>query len=259
MNKSACYIFKILILVLLIQYLNATIVFAQNRVNFGKNIEIPRSSHPNCIKINDTIACFEILYDTITINPVYVAYKLTKSNIKGDIKRSNSFHSDPRLVKQKLPRATNSDYKDSGYDRGHLLPSADRKQNEQQNRATFSLANCSPQTPKLNRHTWRLLEENVRHTAQSADTLYIVTGAIINQENRTQKIGKVTIPDSFFKTILILKDGKFTARAYLMPNLFEPNSDFKTYRTSIKEIEYLTNLDLYHFLPDHIEKSIETM
>lgn len=68
----------------------------------------------------------------------------------------------PEVVARGWPTAVDRDYAGSGFDRGHLLPSADRDDSRAENDATFYLSNVSPQYPKLNRNQWRLLEEQVR-------------------------------------------------------------------------------------------------
>lgn len=44
-----------------------------------------------------------------------------------------------------LFRAKLSDYRDSGYDRGHLTPAADHKKRQESMDETFFLSNISPQ------------------------------------------------------------------------------------------------------------------
>lgn len=99
------------------------------------------------------------------------------------------------------PSAADRDYTGSGFDRGHLLPSADRNDTPQENGATFRLSNVSPQRPGLNRGTWRRLEERVRRWAARYDSLYIVTGGELTPSLRRIR-GGVGIPQRFFKTIL---------------------------------------------------------
>jgi endonuclease G len=54
-----------------------------------------------------------------------------------------------------------NDYTGSGYDRGHIAPSADRTRNEADNSATFLMSNMMPQVPELNRGVWGDLESIV--------------------------------------------------------------------------------------------------
>jgi endonuclease G len=59
-----------------------------------------------------------------------------------------------------------TDYTGSGYDRGHIAPSADRTRNETDNSSTFEMTNMMPQVPELNRGVWGDLEEYCRELVQ---------------------------------------------------------------------------------------------
>ena len=48
-----------------------------------------------------------------------------------------------------------NDYAGSGYNRGHIAPSADRTRNEADNHTTFLTSNMMPQVHELNRPAWR--------------------------------------------------------------------------------------------------------
>lgn len=69
-----------------------------------------------------------------------------------DAERLNNFRADTRLPKRF--RAGLNAYKGSGYDRGHLVASANQDIQEIQNSETFLLSNMSPQKPHFNRRMW---------------------------------------------------------------------------------------------------------
>ncbi|CAG0911930.1 unnamed protein product, partial [Cyprideis torosa] len=71
--------------------------------------------------------------------------------------RLDSFRVDLRIPA--MFRAGLEDYVGSGYDRGHLIASADRRSSGVLNSETFLLSNMSPQHPRLNRGLWKTLEE----------------------------------------------------------------------------------------------------
>jgi len=54
----------------------------------------------------------------------WVAYRLTSSHIAGTIGRTNDFRGDYKVA---TGSSSLSDYKGSGYDRGHLAPAGDMK------------------------------------------------------------------------------------------------------------------------------------
>jgi hypothetical protein len=51
-----------------------------------------------------------------------------------------------------------NDYRNSGYDKGHLCPAADRSASREDMDATFLMTNIAPQAPALNRGPWEKLE-----------------------------------------------------------------------------------------------------
>lgn len=220
--------------------------------------EMPRLGEGSII-IEDTVARFVISYNAEAIGANFVAYKLCKNDIEGESKRKNRFFSDPRLIEKSIPYAKNSDYSSSGYDRGHMLPSGDRKSSQRTNDATFSLANCLPQTPQLNRGTWKQLEESLRQQISFYDTIYIVTGVVADDSAKTIGKSGIHVPQSFFKAFVRVKDGQYSAQAYIMPNSCDIDPDPLKYRTTIDQIELLTNMDLFVNLEDSLEQRLEKM
>lgn len=181
----------------------------------------------------------------------WVAYKLTLSDVMGDADRSDSFRPDPRLEVYGWPSATAVDYKGSGYDRGHLLPSADRKCSETANRATFLYSNMAPQQPKLNRGAWKTLEEKLRRLTEDYDTLYIVVGTVLN--GRCPTIGDgVAVPDLFFKAVALRKADDFEGMAYVMPNVAGSleGKRYDDFEVTVDSVERLTGLDLFPQIPE---------
>lgn len=180
----------------------------------------------------------------------WVAYKLTRSDLAGAADRSDAFRPDPRLASLGWPSATDADYKGSGYDRGHLLPSADRKCSREANRATFLYSNTAPQSPKLNRGAWKALEERLRSLTADYDTLYIVVGTVV--DGRPRRIGRgVAVPGLFFKAAALRRADVFDAVAYVMPN--EAGSlggkRYADFEVTVDSVERLTGLDLFPRIP----------
>ncbi|WP_298065021.1 DNA/RNA non-specific endonuclease [uncultured Rikenella sp.] len=180
----------------------------------------------------------------------WVAYKLTLSDVTGDAGRSDAFRPDPRLEIYGWASAGAADYKGSGYDRGHLLPSADRKCSEPANRATFLYSNMAPQLPKLNRGVWKTLEEKLRELTRDYDTLYIVAGTVLPGRWRTIGDG-VAVPDLFFKAVALRKADDFEGVAYVMPNgaVALEGKRFDDFEVTVDSVERLTGLDLFPQIP----------
>ena len=84
-----------------------------------------------------------------------MAYQLTDIEVNGKYERSDNFRKDPHIS---TGSATLKDYKESGYDRGHLIPASDMKWSPDAMSASFFMINMSPQDPSFNWGIWKKLE-----------------------------------------------------------------------------------------------------
>ncbi len=189
--------------------------------------------------------------------PFWVIEHLTKENATNKVvERYNKFQADPDLKKGE--RAELSDYKASGYDRGHMAPSADMRWDEQAMIECFYLSNMVPQVGKgMNQGIWKDLEENVRNWAINRGELYIFTGPIY--EGRAKKtIGKnkVAVPTHLYKIAYDPK--KKEAIAFIMPNKKLNIEDMPQYIVTIRDIEEKTGLDFLSKLDKHVQDTVET-
>ncbi len=146
-------------------------------------------------------------------------------------------------------------YKNSGYDKGHLCPAGDRKKSFDDYNETFFTSNISPQEHEFNSGVWNRLEEKVRYWATKSDGLYVVTGGVLSDNLKT--IGKedVSVPNYFYK-VLLSKDGSRMV-GFLVPH---ENSNQALYEfvVSVDEIEKMTGIDFYPNLEDKIENELES-
>lgn len=169
---------------------------------------LQKNSYPLCFN------GFNVMYSGISKTPLWVAEVLTPKRLSQKIPREDSFHEEMRIRPEH--RATLSDYKASGYDRGHMAPNADMSNKAAQN-DSFSLANMVPQAPKNNQQVWRELEEATRAmvTKHKYD-VYVVTGPVFAAK-KLKTIGQgVIVPTAVFKAIYIPKTGAIGA--YYAPN-----------------------------------------
>lgn len=172
----------------------------------------------------------------------WVAYELTKENLKRNAKRQDDFRPDPRVPKGS---ASKRDYRGSGYDRGHMVPAGDMTFSKKAMSETFYLSNMSPQIRNFNGGIWRELEESVRYWTKKFGRLYVVSGPVLTGEIR-EKIGGngVSVPDQYYKVLLDLDEPEIKAIGFLFPN--EVSVDpLKAYAIPIDEIEELTGLDFF--------------
>jgi endonuclease G, mitochondrial len=166
-------------------------------------------------------------------------------NEEEGLERSDNFRPDYRIPQ--MFRADLVDFKDSGYDRGHMVPSADQVGLEIQNSETFLLSNMSPQKPKLNRYIWRKLENEIRLLNKKDDVLetYVVTGPIFKFDQPVTTIGSndpnevtIPVPHSYFKSILAEDNkGNLKMWSFIIDNeeSDKPLSDFLVQTTKVEQ------------------------
>ncbi len=218
--------------------------------------ELPRRGSDD-LMFRDERGRYTMMYDTLYRQAAWVAYLLTRRDVEGGgVSRGDEFVPDPLVTARGLPTARASAYSGSGYDKGHLCPSADRRTSRRENDRTFVMSNISPQTPELNRGPWRLLEEQVRRWAVECDSLYVVTGGVLC-EGLDTLAGGVGIPDYFFKVILTRRGGEFYTAAFVLPNADRFAGGYESYAVSVDEAELRTGIDFFPALPDSIENDVE--
>jgi endonuclease G len=184
----------------------------------------------------------------------WVFYLLKPSMITGAAERDDKFRSDPRVPSGS---ATLTDYKGSGYDRGHLCPAADMSFSAEAMSETFFLSNMSPQEPGFNRGIWKQLEEQVRKWAVSADSLYVVTGGVLTRPKGAIGPSRVTVPGFYYKVILDPSQNNPRMLAFLMPNA-KSSEPLAVFTVTADSVESLTGIDFFPGLTDSLEFRLES-
>lgn len=251
---------KLLILLLVLVLLWViTLVFAPTEVAYQsdnttyiKDLELPANPEGRPVTRHTG---FSLLYDEDYEQPLWVAYHLTQEELYGTSSRKDNFRSDDTIP---TDSATLSDYKGSGYDRGHLIPAADLSWSEEAMSDSFYLSNMSPQEPQFNRGIWSSLEATVRNFADTEGEVYVVTGPVLT-DGPYDSIGKseVAVPKHYYKVILDYAKPELKAIGFLLAN---EGSDqrLESFATTVDEIELLTNLDFFPLLPDTLEEELES-
>lgn len=185
--------------------------------------------------------------------PNWVAWELTADETLGTEPRYDRFMPD----KSVRGSAYSSDYRGSGYDRGHMAPAGDMKWSEKAMRETFYMTNICPQAHKLNAGAWKKLEEKCRQWAVRDSAIYIVCGPVLN-DPVDEWIGEseVAVPQRFFKVILAPYANPPRGIGFIMPNGYVPGGMQKA-ACSIDEVEAITGFDFFSALPDSLENEIE--
>ncbi len=178
----------------------------------------------------------------------------------GQTDRQDDFRPDGGLPKG-FYQATPGEYRRSGYDRGHLVPSGDRTANPRDNSLTFLMTNIFPQASENNRGPWRALESYGRDLVyQQGKVLYVIAGVYGDKGS----VGKVTVPGRVWKVIVVLNSiehniGRGTeVIAVDMPNSDRIEADWQLYRTTVDRIEIATGYDLLSEVPTNIQSVIES-
>jgi len=74
-------------------------------------------------------------------------------------------------------RSLNSDYRGSGFDRGHLAAAGNHRLCQKHVDQTFFLSNIAPQVGVgFNRNSWNRLEKYVRKLTKTYKNVYVCTG-----------------------------------------------------------------------------------
>ena len=186
---------KLLLLIALGAPLSASALFDQCKDLF------PAQQIPSAPQVGRDL-CFDdfaIFYSPIDKKPIYTVEKLNGEQLQAPHpRRTNQFYEEGRL--RLTERALLSDYRGSGYDRGHNVPAGDMTQ-ERGMAQSFSLANMMPQARQNNQGIWaKRVEEPTRmYIKRAQGDIYVFTGSV-GQAGSIGK-GKVTVPSHLFKLV----------------------------------------------------------
>lgn len=199
-------------------------------------------------------AGMEISFNPSMHIPNWVAWELTADEADGAEPRSNKFNPDPRTHAS----ATTADYRNSGYDRGHMAPAGDMKWSQESMAESFYMTNICPQVHSLNASAWKTLEESCRRWARRDSAIIIVCGPM-RTDSYIERIGQtgVAVPAEFFKVVIAPYANPPRGIAFIMPNGYV-DGGLQTTVCSIDDVEARTGHDFFSSLPDEIENEIET-
>lgn len=193
-------------------------------------------------------------YNKTTLLPNWVAWHLTAERTEGSAKRSGVDFAEDTEVPE--PRATDWDYYNSGYDRGHMCPAADNKWSKKAMEESFLFTNMCPQNGNLNRGDWNEMEMACRKWAKKYGDLYIVCGPILYKgKHKTIGKNKVVVPEAFFK--VVLRTGDDTQAIGFIYKNTSGNRPKDSYVNTVDEVERITGIDFFPSLPDDVEKNVE--
>ena len=202
--------------------------------------------------------------DTLGL-PNWASWNLTASDL-GTNSRSTF------LVDTNLPpnfyRVGTGEYAGSGYDRGHLCPSADRDATASDNALVYFMSNVLPQHPRNNSGVWLQFEDYCRSLVTSTNHYELLiqcgpsgfTGARINTN------GYVAIPSHTWKIVVVLPPGSAPATnritatnrviALKIPNDSSATNPWPYYVTAANQIQVDTGLTFFTALPPDVSAAL---
>jgi endonuclease G len=202
---------------------------------------------------------YTVGFSSVTRTPLWAAYRLFELDPSVEQDRPNAdFKADPRVNLQDLVHGS---YTNSGYDRGHMVPSSPigRCYGEGPQLETFIVTNICPQHPGCNQRAWERFEKHESYEyATRFGVIWVVDGPIFDSAKPCEELlADVRIPNAFYKIVVAEIDGKPEALAIVMRNERTEESPISDYVTTVDDIEARTHIDFFHELADNIEQAME--
>lgn len=216
---------------------------------------------------------YSFIWDYDNLVAPWVAYPLCKWNMASNVKRTNAWALDPLLPESKQPVLYRGFSKGNNgwYARGHQIPSADRLTSYESNAMTFYGTNMTPQIQEgFNGDIWATLEGMVRSWANKSDTLYVVTGCVIDyKDGETVKYAldnngkKVTVPTAYYKVVLrymknstVGYSGYSACAVWLDHKVYSTKTIDSSYSMSVDDLEEKLGIDFFVNLPAKVGEDV---
>ena len=206
-----------------------------------------------------------ISYSNKTHTANWVSWQLNRSWI-GAADRQNNFPPDDALPAAGY-KVRPSDYTGSGYDRGHIAPSADRTRNEADNSAAFLMSNMMPQVPELNRGVWDDLEEYCRELVQRRARNFTYPVGLVERNSSIGKKEKISVLTKTWKVIVVrdrqglgLQGVTTNTRAIvvMVPNdASVKGKGWKSFRVSVRQVQRETGLNFLSNVSPQVQPIID--
>lgn len=268
---------------------NANIVGADETVG---RLEMPHLNSRYdyiCHKLSNGEVNYTIEYDKTLYHPRWVAYTYdSKSAQRNWTTRTDAWAGDPYYNNDKEHQVAIGTFR--GYNRGHIVGSAERYYSREANEQTFYMTNMSPMLGNFNSIYWGEIEDKARDNwgrnviKQGSDfyggTLYIVKGGAlqkttenpepikeyINVTNTANNVVKMAVPRYYFMACLFVSStGSAKAIGFWLEHKdYNNQSDafLKQLRQSaacsINDLEKKTGIDFFCNLKDGVEEAVES-
>ncbi|MBQ7209186.1 MAG: DNA/RNA non-specific endonuclease [Lentisphaeria bacterium] len=206
----------------------------------------------------DALVCrqgYALGYTEYHEQAAWVLYRLTGEQVSGKaVRRGSKFSEDPAIP---TGSAVSGDYRNSGFDRGHLAPAADMAYSPLTMKESFYMSNISPQRPKFNRGVWKRLESQVRFFAATEKEICVGTGPVLPVA-KTETVGRnrVTVPTHFYKVVYDRTPPEKMI-GFIVPN-GESRRPLREFAVPVSLVEALTGLDFFSRVPQPKQILLET-
>ncbi len=217
----------------------------------------------------ETLRNYTLLYDKTKKAALWAAFAMNDDVYPWVVSRADEWTYDPAIPQSWQPNLSSS-YKESAYERGHQVASGDRYTTIYQRKQTCYYSNMTPQLGDFNSGSntlWDNLEESIQTQGKNTkgnNWLYVVTGAIFDEENVTYAHDKSNVacpvPTQYYKCIMKVtynSSGEVTdakGAAYL----FDHESNAPQQNKTIREMETLTGFNFFANISSAFQETAET-
>lgn len=243
-----------------------------NEAGYARRLEFPRLKNTNTVLLVHTSegeVNYSVEWDKKLQSQHWSCYAMYESNM---VNKTSRYYGQPQYPADPMYVTEDFIY-GSGYDHGHICPSADRLNSFEQNYQTFFLTNMQPQLKGFNGSIstrdgiWLNMENAVRSLGEQrafCDTLYVCKGGTIgvggtlNNQILERKSNGLIVPGYFFVALLRVYRGQYNAIGLLFKHENNRDTYLGNYAMSIDELEAKTGFDFFCNLPDQREAVIES-
>jgi len=217
------------------EYSGENTVVTRRKVK-GRRLKFPINhrllfSDRNCdmpFQNSQLYSCYDYGYKI----PVLTGYIVSAEDLKkGYIEDRPSFYPENSIPRKY--RSYPSDFKNSGFDRGHSRSHASTAWSKEDIYETYTMANIFPQTPELNRKSWLKVEKYERLIARKLGSIYVLNIAEVPENPRVIGKHKVAVPSGYYK-VIVNQEADFKKCFYFMN---KQNMDLSNDRLKAHEID----------------------
>jgi endonuclease G len=189
----------------------------------------------------------------------WVAYRLDKETITGDVETKRNWKADPWLSESETLEP--EDYKGANkalnVDRRHQAPSDSFKGTSYWADTNY-LSNITPQKTNLNQ-AWKRLEDRVRQLVKDGHVAYVMTGPLYEREMPSLPNADEPhkIPSGYWKIIFVQEGDFIKAFSFIFDQETGRSEKVIDHLTTVDEVEERSGLDFLRELPDDVEERIE--